>query len=179
MREAQIAYLIPWRGREETVGDGDYNPAGRDICTSILGASLRLAVLISILAGVSVAFQASFTAAAQRTLGPVVLVAISGFVTGLAALVVALFLAKPEFSTRAVAYAVVSGFLGTIILGGIAYAAGQGGVARALSLVIGTQLIFSLLLDRIGLFGAGAELNAPKVLGVLLILVGGILLVRY
>lgn len=141
---------------------------------------MRLAILFSMMAGAAVAVQASLTSAAQRTLGPVVLVAISGLTTSLVALAISLFLSRPEFTARAVVYAVVSGVLGALILGSIAFAAGQGGVARALSLVIGTQLVAGLLVDRIGLFGAGAgEIGALTVLGVLLIFAGGVLVVRY
>ena len=141
---------------------------------------MRLAILFSMMAGAAVAIQASLTSAAQRTLGPVVLVVISGLTTSLVALAISLFLARPEFTARAVGYAVASGVLGALILGSIAFAAGQGGVARALSLVIGTQLVAGLLVDRIGLFGAGAgEIGALTVLGVLLIFTGGFLVVRY
>jgi transporter family-2 protein len=131
------------------------------------------------LAGMSVAVQASLTAAAQRTLGPIVVVAISGLTTGLLALLISLAMTRPEFTGRAVGYTVASGILGGIILGSIAFAAGQNGVARTLSVVIATQLLVSLLLDAFGFFGAGADLSALKVLGVAMILVGGILVVRY
>ncbi|MEJ7630861.1 MAG: DMT family transporter, partial [Rubrobacteraceae bacterium] len=113
-----------------------------------------MAVVIAVMVGVTVAFQVSLTAAAQRSLGPAMMVAISGFATGFAGLAVALLWSKPEFSSRIVIYAAVSGILGAFILGGIAFAAGQAGVARAFSLVIGSQLIAALILDRIGLFGA-------------------------
>jgi transporter family-2 protein len=73
----------------------------------------------------------------------------------------------------------ISGVLGAFIVGGIAFAAGQGGLARALSLVIASQLLVGLLLDALGLLGAGAQLSIPKVLGVLLILAGGVLVIRY
>jgi bacterial/archaeal transporter family-2 protein len=52
-------------------------------------------------------------------------------------------------------------------------------VARALSLVIATQLIVGLLLDALGVFGAGADFSVLKALGVLLIIVGGVLVVSY
>jgi uncharacterized membrane protein YdcZ (DUF606 family) len=45
--------------------------------------------------------------------------------------------------------------------------------------VVGAQLLTGLLLDRAGLFGAGVELSVPKLLGVFLILVGGVLVVRF
>jgi transporter family-2 protein len=139
-----------------------------------------LTVLLAMLAGVSVALQTSFNAGAQRLIGPYLLVAISGLTTGLVGLSVALFLGRPELNGRAVGYSLASGVLGAVIVGSVAVAASQGGVARALSLVIGAQLIFSLILDRLGLFGAGAsEVSLLKVAGVVLILVGGILVVRY
>ncbi|CAN5223231.1 hypothetical protein BH18ACT10_BH18ACT10_02650 [soil metagenome] len=136
--------------------------------------------MIAMMAGITVAFQASLTAAAQRTLGPAMVVAISGFVTCCTGLIVAWLWTKPEFSSRMVIYAAVSGLLGAFILGGISFAAGQAGVARAFSLVIGSQLIAGLILDRIGLFGAGeGGLSAFTVVGVALILAGGVLMVRF
>ena len=141
---------------------------------------MRYAVIIAVLVGVAVAFQTSFTSAAQRTLGPAMVTAFSGFTTGSVALVVALlFASRPEFSGRVVGYTLISGILGAFIVGGIAFAAGQSGVARTLSLVIASQLLVGLLLDALGLLGGGAELSLPKVLGVGLILVGGVLVVRY
>lgn len=141
---------------------------------------MRLAVVLAALAGLAVAAQTSFTAAAQRVIGPVMVVAISGIVTGMVALVVALFMRKPEFTSQAVWYSLASGVLGAFIVGAIAFSAGQGGVARALSLVIASQLLFGLVLDALGLFGAGAQgVSLARAIGVVLILVGGILVVRY
>jgi transporter family-2 protein len=140
---------------------------------------LRYAVVIAVLVGLSVATQTSFNAAAQRALGPAAFITISGLATGAVGLVITLFTARPELTSRALMYALASGLLGAFILGGIAFVAGQGGVARALSLVIASQLLFGLLLDALGFFGAGAEISLPKVLGVGLVLAGGILVVRY
>jgi bacterial/archaeal transporter family-2 protein len=52
-------------------------------------------------------------------------------------------------------------------------------VARALSLVIAAQLIAGLLLDALGIFGAGADFSIPKALGVVLIVLGGVLVVSF
>lgn len=125
------------------------------------------------------AVQTSLTGAAQRTLGPAVLVAISGLTTGACALLVSFFVTGPEFTTRTITYAVASGVLGAVIVGSVSVAAGQGGVARALSLVIAAQLIAGLLLDALGVFGAGADFTLPKALGVALIVAGGALVVGY
>ena len=140
---------------------------------------MRSTIILAILAGVCVAVQTSLTGAAQRTLGPTVLVAISGLTTGACALLVSFFVAKPEFTTRAIVYALASGVLGAVIVGSVSVAAGQGGVARALSLVIAAQLIAGLLLDAFGVFGAGADFTIPKALGVVLIIAGGALVVSY
>jgi bacterial/archaeal transporter family-2 protein len=66
-----------------------------------------------------------------------------------------------------------------VIVGSIAVAAGQAGVARALSLVIAAQLITGLVLDAVGVFGAGADFSIPRALGVALIIAGGALVVSY
>ena len=140
-----------------------------------------MAIVLALLAGATVALQVSFTAASQRALGPFVLVALSGMTTGLVALAGLPFLrAVPELDGRATVYAILSGVLGAFIVAAIAYAADLGGVARALSLVVASQLLASLFLDYLGVFGAGAEaLNPLRVLGVALILVGGVLVVRF
>ncbi len=140
---------------------------------------MKSTLILAVLAGVCVAVQTSLTGAAQRTLGPLVLVAISGLTTGVFALLISLVVAKPEFTGRAVAYAVASGLLGAVIVGSIAVAAGQAGVARALSLVIAAQLIAGLVLDAVGVFGAGADFTILKALGVLLIIAGGVLVVSF
>ena len=140
---------------------------------------MKAVVLLAVLAGLCVAVQTNLTAVAQRALGAPVLVAISGLTTSLTALVVALTLARPDFSGRAVGYAVASGMLGAVIVGAIAIAAAQGGVARALSLVIASQLVFGLLLDALGVFGDGPDVGPLKVLGVALIIAGGVLVVRF
>jgi transporter family-2 protein len=140
---------------------------------------MKSTLILAALAGVCVAVQTSLTGAAQRSLGPAVLVAVSGLTTGFCALLVSFFVARPEFTGRAVAYAVASGVLGAVIVGSIAVAAGQAGVARALSLVIAAQLIAGLVLDSFGIFGAGADFSIPRVLGVALIVAGGALVVSY
>jgi transporter family-2 protein len=140
---------------------------------------LRHAVVIAVLVGLAVATQANFNAVAQRALGPAVFIAISGLATGVVGLVITLFTVRPELTSRAIGCSLVSGLLGAFILGGIAFVAGQGGVARALSLVIASQLLLGLLLDVLGIFGAGVELSWPMLLGVFLVLAGGVLVVRY
>jgi uncharacterized membrane protein YdcZ (DUF606 family) len=138
---------------------------------------MKAVVLLAVLAGPCVAVQTNLTAVAQRALGAPVLVAISGLTTSLTAL--AVVLAKPDFTGRGVGYAAASGILGAVIVGAIAIAAAQGGVARALSLVIASQLVFGLILDALGVFGDGPDVGLLKVLGVALIIAGGVLVVKF
>ncbi len=140
---------------------------------------MRYAVIIAVLVGVAVALQTSFISVAQRTLGAALVASFSGFMTGFVALAVALFMAKPEFTSRMIGYTLISGVLGAFIVGGIAFAAGQTGVARTLSLVIASQLLIGLLLDSFGFLGTGVEFSWLKALGVVLVLIGGVLVIRY
>jgi bacterial/archaeal transporter family-2 protein len=168
---------------------GENGPAAEDIMPpvpdlpgrtrTLFRRFMKAVVLLAVLAGLCIAVQTNLTAVAQRALGAPVLVAISGLTTSLTALVVALALAKPDFTGRSVGYAVGSGMLGALIVGAIAIAAAQGGVARALSLVIASQLVFGLILDALGVFGDGPDIGALKVLGVVLIIAGGVLVVRF
>jgi uncharacterized membrane protein YdcZ (DUF606 family) len=137
---------------------------------------LKLAVLLAMLAGVAIATQATVNAAAARNLGIAALISVSGFATGFTGLAFALASAKPEFTTRAVLFGVASGMLGCVILASVTYAVGVGGFARALSLLVASQLIAGLAFDYFGYFGA--EMSLTKLLGVALIVVGGVLVVR-
>ncbi|HEX5975418.1 MAG TPA: DMT family transporter, partial [Rubrobacteraceae bacterium] len=75
--------------------------------------------------------------------------------------------------------AAASGLLGAFILGSIVVAANRGGLAQTLSLVIASQLVFGVAIDRLGVFGPTTqELGILKILGIALILAGGILVVR-
>lgn len=137
------------------------------------------ALVLAVLAGVAIAVQVVANAVGLKSLGMGGLIGISGLTTGTVGLAVALFLTRPEFTGRAVLCAVVSGILGAFIVGAIVFSAGQGGVAQTLSLVIASQLLVGLVVDRLGLFGpAAADIGVVKVLGMAFILIGGVLVVR-
>ena len=54
------------------------------------------------------------------------------------------------------------------------------GLGHALSLLIAPQLLVGVLVDRVGIFGpAVQDLSLLKVWGVVLILTGGVLVVRF
>jgi transporter family-2 protein len=137
------------------------------------------AVFLAVSAGVAIALQVVANSVGLRDLGLGALIGISGATTALAGLVWALFAARPEATGRALLCALASGLLGAFIVGSIVLAANRGGLAQTLSLVIATQLIFGLAIDRMGVFGPIAQSVGPlKILGIIMIVAGGILVVR-
>jgi len=140
---------------------------------------LNYVVLLAVSAGMAIALQVTVNAIGLRDLGIGGLIGVSGLATAVVGLLATLFAERPEYSGKALLCALLSGVLGAFILGFIVFAAGYGGVARTLSLVIASQLIAGLVVDRIGLLGAASqEIGAPKILGIALILIGGVLVVR-
>jgi len=142
-------------------------------------ARLNPTLVLAVVAGAAIAVQVVANSIGLRVLGVGGLIGISGLTTGLVGFTVALFLSRPEFTGRAVSCAIASGLLGAFIVGSITIAAGQGGLAQTLSLVIASQLILGVVIDRLGVFGpASQDIGVLKILGIALILIGGVLVVR-
>lgn len=138
------------------------------------------AVLLALLAGSAIAVQVVANSIGLRDLGLGALIGLSGATTAVAGFAWALFASRPEVTGRALACALASGLLGAFILAAIVLGSNRGGLAQTLSLVIASQLGLGLAIDRLGLLGPAAQsVSTLKVLGVLLILTGGILVVRY
>lgn len=137
------------------------------------------AVLLAVSAGVAIALQVVVNSIGLRDLGLGTLICLSGATTALAGLAWALFAAPPEATGRALFCALASGLLGAFIVASIVLSANRGGLAQTISLVIASQLVFGLVIDRLGFFGPAAQgIGVLKVLGIALILGGGILVVR-
>lgn len=139
---------------------------------------MNAGAVLAALAGLAIAAQVVFNTLGIRVLGVGSLVGVSGLATALAGFAAAA-ISHPEVTGRALLYALISGLLGAFILAAIVIASGRAGLAQTLSLVIASQLIAGLLIDRSGLFGpAIADFGFVKVLGVALVLLGGVLVVR-
>ncbi len=139
---------------------------------------MNTGAMLAAMAGLAIAAQVVVNTLGIRTLGVGALIGVSGLATAAAGFAMALFV-RPELTGRAMLYGVTSGLLGAFILAAIVVAAGRAGLAQTLSLVIASQLLAGLLIDRTGLFGpAAADLGLIKVLGVALVLIGGVLVVR-
>jgi len=144
-------------------------------------ATLNIAVILPVLAGAAIAMQTVLNSLGMRFLGLGALIGFSGLVTSLLGFAAAaILLARPEITGRAIVYAVGSGFIGAFVLAAIVLSARLEGLGQTLSLLIASQLLVGLLVDRVGLFGPAVQnLGLLKVVGVLLILAGGVLVVRF
>lgn len=139
---------------------------------------MNAGAVLAALAGLAIAAQVVVNTLGIRYLGVGALIGVSGVATAIVGFAAAIF-SRPEFTGRAMLWATVSGILGAFILAAIVLAAGRAGLAQTLSLVIASQLIAGLVIDRTGLFGpAAADFGLLKVLGIAMILAGGILVVR-
>jgi bacterial/archaeal transporter family-2 protein len=141
---------------------------------------MNYAVVLAVSAGSAIAFQTVFNSLGMKFLGLGAMIGVSALITSLLGFAAALFLTRPEVSMRSIYYAVASGLIGAFVLAAIVLAANRAGLAQTLSLLIGSQLMVGLLVDRLGFFGPTVQsVGSLKVLGVLLVLVGGVLVVRY
>lgn len=139
---------------------------------------MNAGAVLAALAGVAIAAQVVVNTLGIRALGVGALIGLSGLATAAAGFAAAFF-SKPEVTGKALLYALASGLLGAFILAAIVLAAGRAGLAQTLSLVIASQLLAGLVIDRTGLFGPTvADIGPVKILGVALILAGGVLFVR-
>ena len=140
---------------------------------------MNYVVFLAVSAGIAIALQVTINTIGLKDLGIGGLIGVSGLATAAVGFLITLSTQRPDYTGKALLRALASGVLGAFILGSIVLAAGQGGVARTVSLVIASQLLAGLVVDRIGLLGPSfQEIGALKVLGMALILVGGILVVR-
>ncbi len=140
-----------------------------------------LPVLVALLAGIGLAIQAPTNAALARTSGSVLLAAGTSFVVGLAVLATlwaAIDRTAPSAMKGAPGWAWLGGFYGAGFVAAIAFAAPRLGVATTLTMAIASQICTALVLDHFGLLGLRAAPVSPtKIAGVVLLL-GGVLLIR-
>jgi bacterial/archaeal transporter family-2 protein len=141
-----------------------------------------LAVLLTAGAGGLIALQAPINAGLGRATGSLQAALVSFFVgtVALTAIVVLSGKAGGLTSTFDVSwYYLLGGLLGAVYVANALIAVtaiGAGGVAAA---TITGQLAFSVVIDRLGLFGLDeVPLSPERVLGVALLLAGTVLIVR-
>ena len=140
------------------------------------------AIVAALISGAFAALQTPTNALLARAVNSPVNAALVSFAVGTAALfVVALALGvkpNPSAMRGLPAYAWVGGLYGAFFVAAAAFAAPRIGLALFIALLIAGQLGMALLLDHLGAFGLPRQPVSPvRLVGVLLIL-GGVLLIR-
>lgn len=141
-----------------------------------------LAILVVILAGGATALQAPTNAKLATAVASPVNAAFISFAVGTTVLgiVAALMHTRPDFAaTRALPwYAWLGGVYGACFVVAAAWGVPRLGVAMTITLMVGGQLLLSLVLDHFGALGVPRQpLNLGRIAGVGLVL-AGVLLVR-
>ncbi len=141
-----------------------------------------LAILVVVLAGGATALQAPTNAKLATAVASPVNAAFISFAVGTTVLgiVAALMHTRPDFAaTRALPwYAWLGGVYGACFVVAAAWGVPRLGVAMTITLMVGGQLLLSLILDHFGALGVPRQpLNLGRIAGVGLVL-AGVLLVR-
>ncbi|MGO9489536.1 MAG: DMT family transporter [Solirubrobacteraceae bacterium] len=145
--------------------------------------SRGLAVLLGTVAGCLVGMQAPINSRLGKSIGSVQAATFSFLVGTIVLLTVAAFVdggwGELTHATRAPAWALVGGLLGAIYVTVALVAVRTLGASGLTAVVITGQLAISVVIDRFGLLGvAKAHVGAPRVLGLLLLVVGATLVVK-
>ena len=141
-----------------------------------------LAMLAVVLAGGATALQAPTNTKMATAVGSSVNAAFVSFAVGTAALgLLAVALnTRPDLTAAKSLpwYAWVGGLYGAIFVVAATWGVPRLGVATTITLMVAGQLIISLILDHVGVFGVPrSPVNLTRLAGVALV-IGGVLLVR-
>ncbi len=138
-------------------------------------------IIIVLLAGIGLAVQPPTNAALAKASGSVWLASLVSFAMG-TAILFAIWAAAdrtmPATLKGAPGWAWLGGLYGACFVAALAYASPRLGLASALTIAVASQLVTALALDRFGLLGLSAQpISLMRIAGVLLV-IGGVLLVR-
>jgi transporter family-2 protein len=143
---------------------------------------MPIVILTALVAGAMLPLQAVINARLGRALGSSIWAAsVSGAVTTIALVVLGFAVTRALPRTAGVAelpwWAWTGGLCGVLALAGMTATAPRLGAAAMIALVVTGQVVFSLLLDRFGLFGLVAHpLTPQRMLAAGLLLTGAILI---
>lgn len=142
-------------------------------------------MLLVFLAGAILPIQAGFNIQIGKTVQQPVFVAFASFLIGTIALFIYLLAIKFNFNTVSSTQSVspvfwTAGILGAFYVASVIIIAPKLGTALTFSLIVGGQMIISLILDHFGLLGFSIkEINWQRVLGVVFLVLGVLLIRRY
>lgn len=145
--------------------------------------SRGLAVLLGVGAGCLVGMQAPINSRLGKTVGGVQAASFS-FLVGTVALVSIAYVLRGGLGSlghvgRVPWWALVGGLLGAVYVFVALEAVRTLGASGLTAVVITGQLVISVVIDRFGLLGiAKQHIGAPRIIGLLLLVVGVVLVVR-
>jgi transporter family-2 protein len=145
--------------------------------------SRGLAVLLAAAAGTFVGLQAPVNARLGREVGSLQAATVS-FIVGTIGLVLAASLSSGGLSgigsaSKAPWWALIGGLLGAFFVTVALLTVRTLGVSGLTAIVVAGQLASAAIVDRFGLLGISKQhLGAPRILGLVLLLVGVVLVVR-
>lgn len=141
-------------------------------------------MLVALVIGGGLSVQVGLNSQLRHHLGDPALAALGSFLVGTAALLVYLLAMRISWPATGALRAVppvnwLGGLFGATYVAASAFLAPRLGSAPLLALMIGGQLLMSLLLDHFGWIGfATHEMNLWRVAGAVLLVAGVVLIVR-
>ena len=145
--------------------------------------SRGLAILLAIAAGCFVGLQAPVNARLGRQVGALQAATVS-FTIGTLALILVASLSSGGLSgigsvTRAPWWALIGGVLGAFYVTVALLTVRTLGLSGLTAIVVTGQLVIAVVVDRFGLLGiARQHIGAPRIVGLVLLVVGVVLVVR-
>lgn len=143
--------------------------------------SIFLIILVGLVGGIAVGLQSPLASLLSQRLGMLESVFIVHIGGAIVALIPLLILGGGRLRDwRSVPwYALGAGVFGLIVIVAISYTIPHVGVAAAITTVVAGQILVSALLDHFGLLGASVRpLDAPRLLGLAVVMFGVWLTVR-
>jgi len=141
-------------------------------------------MVIAVVIGAGLSVQVGLNSQVRHHLGEPALAALGNFLVGTVAILIYLVLMRVNWPTTGALRAVppvnwLGGLFGAAYVAASALLAPRLGSAPLLALLIGGQLLMSLLLDHYGWIGFTAhEVNTWRVVGAVLLVAGVVLIVR-
>ena len=142
-------------------------------------------MVIALLIGGGLSVQVGLNSQVRQYLGDPGLAALGNFLVGTVAILIYLVLMRVNWPSAAALRGVppvnwLGGLFGATYVAASAFLAPRLGSAPLLALLIGGQLLMSLVLDHYGWLGfAPHEMNGWRILGAALLIVGVVLIVRH
>lgn len=148
-------------------------------------ASQLFYIILAVVAGAVLPVQAGLNVQLGKSVHQPIFAAFASFLVGSLGLLIYLAFLKFDFGSIAQARTVspvvwIAGLLGAFYVAAVIILAPKLGTALTFSLVVAGQMVISLILDHYGLLGLPVkQINWPRFLGVVFLIIGVLLIRRF